>query len=98
MTRWSAITPTRRSCSALAYGSRSKATADKTSTGSYTTSRDATRTGGGERTTDVEADGTRDWRSGLHRITALDRGLRATLDALEEELELARTSDEVGPR
>src|SRR6266704_3183689 len=42
MTRWSAITRTRRSCSALAYGSRSTAAADKTSTGSYTTSGDAT--------------------------------------------------------
>ena len=35
-------TRTRRSCSALAYGSRSTAAAEKTSTGSYTTSRDAT--------------------------------------------------------
>jgi uncharacterized protein YdhG (YjbR/CyaY superfamily) len=43
MTRWSAITPTRRSYSALAYGSRSTAAAEKTSTRSYTTSRDATR-------------------------------------------------------
>src|SRR5215207_3361322 len=42
MTRWSAITRTRRSCSALAYGSRSTAAAEKTSTGSYTTSGDAT--------------------------------------------------------
>jgi hypothetical protein len=33
---------TRRSRSALAYGSRSTATAQKTSTGSYTTSGDAT--------------------------------------------------------
>ena len=44
MTRWSAITRTRRSCSALAYGSRSTAAAEKTSTGSYTTSGDATAT------------------------------------------------------
>ena len=43
MTRWSAITRTRRSCSALAYGSRSTAAAGKTSTRSYTTSGDATR-------------------------------------------------------
>ena len=42
MTRWSAITRTRRSCSALAYGSRSTAAAEKTSTGSYTTNGDAT--------------------------------------------------------
>jgi hypothetical protein len=34
--------PDRRSCSALAYGSRSTATAKTTSTGSYTTSGDAT--------------------------------------------------------
>jgi DDE superfamily endonuclease len=43
MTRWSAITPTRRSCSALAHGSRSTAAAEKTSTRSYTTTRDATQ-------------------------------------------------------
>src|SRR6266545_6486910 len=43
MTRWSAITRTRRSRSALAYGSRSTAAAETTSTGSYTTSGDATR-------------------------------------------------------
>ena len=42
MTRWSAITRTRRSYSALAYGSRSTAAAETTSTGSYTTSWDAT--------------------------------------------------------
>ena len=42
MTRWSAITRPRRSCSALAYGSRSTAAAKKISTGSYTTSGDAT--------------------------------------------------------
>ena len=42
MTRWSAITRTRRSRSTLAYGSRSTATAETTSTGSYTTSGDAT--------------------------------------------------------
>jgi hypothetical protein len=47
MTRWSAITRTRRSCSALAYGSRSTAAAEKTSTGSYTTSGDATEPGEG---------------------------------------------------
>src|SRR6266536_160501 len=45
MTRWSAITRTRRSRSALAYGSRSTAAAKKTSTRSYTTSRDATVAG-----------------------------------------------------
>jgi hypothetical protein len=42
MTRRSAITPARRSCSALAYGSRSTAPAERSSTGSYTTSGDAT--------------------------------------------------------
>jgi hypothetical protein len=42
MTRWSAITRTRRSCSALAYGSRSTAAAEKSSTGSHTTNGDAT--------------------------------------------------------
>ena len=42
MTRWSAITRPRRSRSALAYGSRSTATAETTSTGSYTTNGDAT--------------------------------------------------------
>jgi len=42
MTRWSATTPTRRSCSALAYGSRSTAAAENTSTSSYTTTGDAT--------------------------------------------------------
>ncbi|WP_220150652.1 hypothetical protein, partial [Gaiella occulta] len=42
-TRWSATTPTRRNCSALAYGSRSTAAAERISTGSYTTSWDATR-------------------------------------------------------
>jgi hypothetical protein len=42
MTRWSAITWTRRSCSALAYGSRSTAAAEKTSSRSHTTSGDAT--------------------------------------------------------
>jgi hypothetical protein len=42
MTRWSAITRTRRSCSALAYRSHSTAAAEKSSTGSYTTSGDAT--------------------------------------------------------
>jgi hypothetical protein len=47
MTRWSAITGPRRSCSALAYGSRSTAAAEKTSTRSYTTSGDATAGGGG---------------------------------------------------
>ncbi|MGH3025236.1 MAG: hypothetical protein ACRDLR_02170 [Gaiellaceae bacterium] len=41
MTRWSAITRTRRGCSALAYGSRSTAAAEKN--GSYTTSGDATQ-------------------------------------------------------
>jgi len=44
MTRWSATTPTRRSCSALAYGSRSTAAAENTSTSSYTTTGDATPT------------------------------------------------------
>jgi hypothetical protein len=38
MTRWSANTKARRSCSALAYGLRSTATAAATSTGSSTTS------------------------------------------------------------
>jgi hypothetical protein len=43
MTRWSAITRTRGRRSALAYGSRSATAAEETtSTGSYTTSRDAT--------------------------------------------------------
>jgi hypothetical protein len=42
MTRWSAITGPRRSGSALAYRSRSTATAETNSTTSYTTSRDAT--------------------------------------------------------
>jgi hypothetical protein len=46
MTRWSATTRTRRNCSALAYGSRSTAAAEKTSTSSYTTSGDATRSTG----------------------------------------------------
>jgi hypothetical protein len=45
MTRWSAITRTRRSCSALAHGSRSTAAAEKTSTGTYTTNGDATYAG-----------------------------------------------------
>jgi len=48
MTPWSAITRTRRSRSALAYGSRSTATADTTSSCSYTTSRDATFEAGAE--------------------------------------------------
>src|SRR6266542_821618 len=43
MTRWSAITRTRARRSALAYGSRSTTGAETTSTGSYTTSGDATR-------------------------------------------------------
>jgi hypothetical protein len=44
MTRWSAITRTRGRRSALAYGSRSTTAAEETtSTGSYTTSGDATR-------------------------------------------------------
>jgi hypothetical protein len=43
MTRWSAISRTRRSRSALAYGSRFPAAAATTSIGSYTTSGDATR-------------------------------------------------------
>ena len=43
MTRWSAITRTRGRRSALAYGSRSTTAAEETtSTGSYTTSGDAT--------------------------------------------------------
>src|SRR6266540_2371876 len=42
MTRWSAITRTRAHRSALAYGSRSTTGAETTSTGSYTTSGDAT--------------------------------------------------------
>ena len=37
--------PARRSRSALAYGSRSTATAETTSTGSYTTNGDATEMG-----------------------------------------------------
>src|SRR6266540_6713818 len=43
MTRWSAITRTRARRSALAYGSRSTTGAETTSTGSYTTSGDATQ-------------------------------------------------------